>query len=47
MLGYCPRQKPILRPVRMRGFEDERLTKIGLYDIADSMTLESNKIATR
>jgi hypothetical protein len=43
MFGYGRGSQLILRPVRMKGFSDERMTKIGWYDIANAMTLESNK----
>jgi hypothetical protein len=32
-----------LRPLKNKGFKEEIVTKIGLYDIVKSTTLESNK----
>jgi hypothetical protein len=32
-----------LRPLKKKGFKEERMTTIGLYDIGKSTTLESNK----
>jgi len=32
-----------LRPLQKKGFKEERVTTIGLYDIGTSTTLESNK----
>ena len=32
-----------LRPLKKKGFKEERVTTIGLYAIGTSTTLESNK----
>ena len=32
-----------LRPLKNKGFQEEIVTKIGLYDLGKSTTLESNK----
>jgi hypothetical protein len=32
-----------LRPLKNKGSDEERMTKIGLYDIVKSTTPESNK----
>jgi hypothetical protein len=34
---------PYLRPLKKKGFKEERATTIGLYDSGKSTTLESNK----
>src|SRR5712691_5252035 len=36
-----------LRPLKNKGFKEETVTKIGLYDIVKSTTLESNKSLER
>jgi hypothetical protein len=36
-------QNSFLRPLKNKGFKEERVTKIGLYAIGKSTTLESNK----
>jgi hypothetical protein len=33
----------LLRPLKNKGFREERMTKVGLYAIGKSTTLESNK----
>src|SRR5262245_38042048 len=44
MLQHGPsRARPYLRPLKKKGFKEERVTTIGLYDIGTSTTLESNK----
>ena len=44
MLHHSPRStSPYLRPLKNKGFKEERVTTIGLYDIGTSTTLESNK----
>src|SRR5215831_11100354 len=43
MLHHGPRSAPpYLRPLKMKGFKEERVTTIGLDDIGKSTTLESN-----
>jgi len=37
---------PYLRPLKKKGFKEERVTTIGLYDSGKSTTLESNKSPT-
>ena len=36
-------QNSFLRPLKNKGFKEERVTKIGLYAIGKSTTLKSNK----
>jgi Transposase DDE domain group 1 len=44
MLQHGPRSAPpYLRPLKKKGFKEERVTTIGLDDIGTSTTLESNK----
>src|SRR5262249_16037723 len=44
MLQHGPRSAPpYLRPLKKKGFKEDRVTTIGLYDIGTSTTLESNK----
>jgi hypothetical protein len=38
--GHC---NSFLRPSKKKGFKEERVTKVGLYAIGKSTTLESNK----
>jgi hypothetical protein len=33
----------LLRPLKNKGFKEERMAKVGLYAIGTSTTLESNK----
>jgi hypothetical protein len=40
-------QNSFLRPLKNKGFKEERVTKIGLYAIGKSTTLESNKSLQR
>ena len=35
--------RSFLRPLKNKGFQKEIMTKIGLYDLVKSTTLESNK----
>ena len=37
------KQNSFLRPLKNKGFKEEMVTKIGLYDIVKSTLLESNK----
>jgi len=45
--SYAPalseNRKSFLRLLKNKGFEEERMTKVGLYAIGSSTTLESNK----
>jgi hypothetical protein len=45
--SYAPtlseNRNAFLRPLKKKGFKEERVTKVGLYDIGKSTTLESNK----
>ena len=44
MLQRCPRiVTHFLSLLKNKGFEEERMTKVGLYAIGKSTTLESNK----
>ena len=44
MLQHGPRSAPpYLRPLKKKGFKEERVTAIRLYDMGKSTTLESNK----
>src|SRR5215468_1450569 len=44
MLHHGPRSAPpSVRPLKKKGFKEERVTTIGLDDIGTSTTLESNK----
>src|SRR5262252_4123055 len=44
MLQPGPRNAPpYVRPLKKKGFKEDRVTTIGLYDIGTSTTLESNK----
>src|SRR5262249_30915400 len=48
MLQHGPRSAPpYLRPLKKKGFKEDRVTTIGLYDIGTSTTLESNKSLIR
>jgi hypothetical protein len=37
------KHKSFLRLLKKKGFKEESMTKVGLYAIGTSMTLESNK----
>jgi hypothetical protein len=44
MFHHGPRNAPpYVRPLKKKGFKEDRVTTIGLYDIGTSTTLESNK----
>ena len=48
MLHHGPRSvPPDLRPLKKKGFKEDRVTTIGLYAIGTSTTLESNKSLAR
>jgi len=38
---------PFFRPLKKKGFKEERVTKVELYDLGISTTLESNKSLDR
>jgi hypothetical protein len=37
------KRNAFLRPLKNKGFKEESMTKVGLYAIGKSTTLESNK----
>src|SRR5215472_17046442 len=45
--AYAPpwseKQDPFLRPVKKKGFPQKIMTKVGVYNLGTSTTLESNK----
>src|SRR5215831_12674480 len=48
MLHHGPRSAPpYLRPLKKKGFKEERVTTMGLDDLGKSTTLESNKSLAR
>jgi len=40
---WSEKRTSVFRPLKKKGFNEERVTTIGLYDIGTSTSLESNK----